>query len=218
MKTFLLIDDHPIVRFSYKNILVQSELFSDSLFYEASNINEAKEIIDKYFIDIAIVDLNLNNESGVEVIQYLQKVQKNCKIIVISFYQNIQIAYILKSLKVNAYVPKSIDINNIEQICKQVLQTNNFIAPQEYQYDLEMFDDKDLLLFLNNIKELTITEKQVLRLKVKNIKNIDIANFLGIKIKTVENYINKISVLCIPASYTFKEFIEKYKNILQFFI
>lgn len=63
MKNVLVLDDNSMFRFSVKALLSEYESFN---VIEAENITEANELAKKDKIDLAIIDIELRHESGID--------------------------------------------------------------------------------------------------------------------------------------------------------
>jgi len=214
----LIVEDHPLISLSYKQ-LIQNRI-EKVYFFEANNLTEAIKHISENKFSIAIVDLNLKGESGLNVIKLIKTKQPKCKIIVVSLYEEIETVWFCKKMGANAFLTKTSEEKIFINILKQVIDSkeDEFITTLELQEKLSYLLYEDINYFFEEFSKLTNKEKMVLKLKLHNYKNSDIAEILEIKPKTVENHISRISTKCIPNKYNFHEFIEKYKNTLTFIV
>ena len=71
MTSFLIVDDHAVVRRGLHQILRES--FRDAKFGDASSAAEALELAGQERWDIALIDLNLKGRDGLSL-----RTQKNC--------------------------------------------------------------------------------------------------------------------------------------------
>jgi len=215
----LIVEDHPLIRLSYKNII--KDYFEEVIFFEADNIIDTSKYLEEYLITFAIVDLNLKGISGFNVIKHLKAKQPSCKIIVISLYDEIETVWLCKKLGANGFIPKTSDEKMFVDVIKNVLydSNNDVFITTDYLNEklLHLFSD-DIDYFFEEFSTLTDKEKMVFKLKIHNYKNIDISKILDIKLKTVENYITRISTKCIPKNYTFNQFLEKYQKSINFIV
>ncbi|MCX7954043.1 MAG: response regulator transcription factor [Bacteroidales bacterium] len=217
MKSILIIDDHPFIRHSCKTIISSIEKYCNYVVYECDNIKEASKYIEtKPYI--AIVDLNLGDQSGLSIIKEINEKSAKTKIIVISIYEDIEMIWLLVKMNVKAFIPKSCDITILKEVLEKIDDINGCYLPKNILSKYNKFNNEIFDYLINNIKYLSVQEKLVLKLKIKGFNNDEIANILNIKIKTVENHINNIKNKVIPPPYTFKEFLDKYKDTLQVII
>ena len=94
----LYIEDEEIIKENIKKTLT---LFCENIF-DASNIEDAKIILQKYRIDIVITDINLPNENGIEFIKEFRKIDKKIPIIILSAYTDKN--YLLEAIKLNLQI------------------------------------------------------------------------------------------------------------------
>lgn len=80
----VIIDDHPVVRKGILSILTNEEGIDE--IREASNIKEAINVISRRDMDIAIVDLNLQEEDGFDIIEQAKDMNLKTKFIVMSTF------------------------------------------------------------------------------------------------------------------------------------
>lgn len=217
MTNIIILDDHPIIRISLTNMLKQ--IYPNSNIYQTSNIKEFYNIIHTTKpIDLAFIDIFLqNNECGLSVIQSLKTDHHNAIAIVFSLYESPEIQWILKKYQVNAFFPKSIELSVIQDYLMKIDEYKKrfFTVNSQLNNELNDLQLTHIEHFINNINELTPLEYNILKLKANQYKNNDIAQILNIKLKTVENYINRISDKIVHKDLKFNDFINKYHEIIR---
>lgn len=217
MKFILIVDDHPLIIHSYKTIISSLDKFKNYKVFESNNLQDSFAYVNQK-PSIAIIDLNLGEESGITLIKYINEKSPDTKIIVISFYDNIELVWLLVRLNVKAFIPKTSDISTLKEVLEKIDCINDYYLPNNILKRYFKFNNEALNYLLNNIKLLTNQEKIIFRLKIKNFKNKEISKLLNIKQKTVENHINNIKNKIIPHGYDFKEFLEVYKDTINLII
>ncbi len=117
-----------------KSIRIVLRKFLESLGHnvvEASNGNEALEMLNKS-IDIAFVDINMPDLSGLEILERV----KNVPIIIVTAYGTMD--YTVKAVKLGAvdYIVKPFDLDDIKNVINRVLR-ESFKKPKVkvYEYD-----------------------------------------------------------------------------------
>ena len=103
-KKILIADDHKIFLDGLNLIL--NEINHIKIVAQASNGKEAIEAFKNIEIDIAIIDLNMNDFSGIDLISALKSIQPKCKIIVLSMVDDSSIIKSLLNNYIDAYVIK----------------------------------------------------------------------------------------------------------------
>ena len=103
-KSILVIDDHPIVLAGLQTLISQDGLYTKIRC--ASNLQSAKEIIERENIDTIIIDLELSNENGLVLIKLLHHEHPKTKIVVYTMHQEIWTIRQLMSEDADAIVLK----------------------------------------------------------------------------------------------------------------
>lgn len=174
MTRLLIIDDHAVVRQG----LVQA--FCDKGFDSietAGNLREARAKIAAFNPEAIIVDLNLPDGSGLEVVQWVRKHSTNVAIIILSMNDPAQFIKVARSSGANAYLSKSQSMPEIISSVTFALSnpgtfTSNLTADQQQDFDL------------------TPREIEVLYLLAEGASNVEISRRLFISISTVKTHIS----------------------------
>lgn len=211
--SILLIDDHPIVVNHLKQLILK--LLPDSKFFIASCVDELKKILSRNdFFQLAIVDIHLKNEeNGLTLIKYLKKYCE--KIVVFSHHISVEYAYVAIKNGANFYVSKICPEEELIELFGNILfhnkqNTDNKIYSSENIIVLSEIEE-----LYEKIKTLTKTEIIILRLKINDFENNEIADSLFISKKTVENHINQISQKVLKEQELFKDWLKNNKRILK---
>ncbi len=100
----LVADDHPIVREGLKRLL-QDE-FPSSVIEEASCSSEALDAIRAQSWDVVILDINLPDKNGLEVLKEAKNLRQLLPVIVLSVYPEEQYAMRAFRAGADAYLTK----------------------------------------------------------------------------------------------------------------
>lgn len=146
--------------------------------------------------DLILLDLNLPDFSGFELLKYLRKNNISIPVITISAYS--QLEKKLESFKLGAidYIVKPVDMEELEARIWVHLSQNSKIEPIK---SIEVFKIVDnIVYFKNNPLKLTTTEKKIISILLSNknilIKREDLAKSLSSKSnqRTLDFHINNI--------------------------
>lgn len=109
-----------ILNFFFKNVL------------HTNSLSYAKNVYEKSFPSIIIIDINLNESSGIYFIKELRKKNKSIPIIVVT--ENKEIEVLIDAIKLNLidYLLKPVDINKLVYAlnlsAKQILNSGEIIT------------------------------------------------------------------------------------------
>ena len=122
----VIIDDHPLVR---KGVEMVASLEPDLEFAGyASNGKEALELIAQTNPDVALVDLRLPEEHGLEIIKKARDAGSRCKYIILTSYATKEEIQQAMALGVEGYVLK-------EALPEELLSAIRLVAKGRKYYD-----------------------------------------------------------------------------------
>lgn len=119
MLKVMLVDDEVIIRQGLKKI-INWQSVGFEIAGEASNGAEAIEKIASLSPDVVITDIRMASSDGIYLLQELKKRKADCKIIVISGYDDF--SYIQEAMAANAYsyLLKPVDIDKLYKVMDEV--------------------------------------------------------------------------------------------------
>ncbi|MCB0283792.1 MAG: sigma-54-dependent Fis family transcriptional regulator [Calditrichaeota bacterium] len=117
----LVVDDEEFIRANIKNILLDENY---NLFLSASG-NDALEVVKKENVDLALLDLNLPDMNGIEILKNLKKIDPELLVIIITGYASVESA--VEALKLGAYdyIKKPFKADAIKLIIRLALETQS---------------------------------------------------------------------------------------------
>lgn len=118
-ETILIIDDESFIRENVQRILSEDGY----RVLEASNGSEALELVDSDEVDLALLDLNLGPENGLNLLGALKEANPDLLVIIITGYGSVESA--VDALKLGAfdYMKKPFKADALRVIVKLALQT-----------------------------------------------------------------------------------------------
>jgi DNA-binding NarL/FixJ family response regulator len=176
MARLLIIDDHAVVRQG----LIQA--FNDKGFASidtAGTLKEARAKIAAFNPEAIIIDLNLPDGSGLEVVQWVRKFSPDIAIIILSLNDPAQFVKIARSSGANAYLSKS-------QSMQEIISSVNFALSHPGSFTSTIAADQPLDF------DITAREIEVLYLLAEGASNLDISLKLFISISTVKTHISTV--------------------------
>jgi DNA-binding NarL/FixJ family response regulator len=104
MKRILIIDDHAVVRDGVKKIY--DEQPGQVVFGEATTKSEALQLAREQDWDLAVLDLSLGNQSGLEVLKELKQIHPRLPVLILSMHSEEQYARRAFKAGASGYVTK----------------------------------------------------------------------------------------------------------------
>ena len=178
----LLADDHPMIRAGFKSMLDKNERFE--IVGEAGNGKELIALADELYPDIILVDISMPVMSGLDVLEELSGRIPAARLIVLTMHEERE--YILQALKNGAagYLLKNIERFELERAIITVYEGGKYFSPVVTNILAEAVSKPEP----GDTAEVTPREKEVLELVAKGNSTKQIADLLGISIRTVESH------------------------------
>jgi len=185
MQTKILIaDQYPIISVGISRII--SEIDSNAKFLPlAKNGEELLDSLKLFYPDILILELDLPNTYGIQIIKDIKERFRNTKVIIFS-HQPDEI-YALSTIKagVSAYIPKNVDAKTIQLAYSRVARGGIYLSESLTK---QLNDRNFKNTHYNAFKKLSSREVEVLNLLSTGKRNKEIATSLAINEKTVSTY------------------------------
>src|SRR2546423_10700832 len=105
MKRILIIDDHAVVRDGVKKIFDEQQPGA-VVFGEASTRQEALQLAREQDWDLAVLDLSLGNQSGLEVLKELKELRPRLPVLILSMHSEEQYARRAFKAGASGYITK----------------------------------------------------------------------------------------------------------------
>ena len=180
----LLTDDHLLVRSGIKNILEQA---SDiKVVAEASNGQEAITAVKLQRPDVVLLDIQMPVMDGIDTCKQLKMTWPDIKILMLTVHEEELYALCLIEAGALGYITKRADIDELHKAVRLVSKGSMYLSDQcKDQIIYQLLQKKGKTDILGALSD---REIQVFYLIVQGQKTKDIANDLGLSIKTVANH------------------------------
>jgi len=183
----LLADDHVVVRAGIRQFLEQT---SDiQVVAEASNGNEACELIEQFKPDVAVLDIQMPLMSGIEVTRWVRSNHLSVGILVLTAYDDAPYVQAVLQAGSNGYVLKTAEPQEIIEGVRDVFRGKSVLDVTLAQKLIAKLGGKTESQL---IEPLTDRELQILTLTAKGFTNKAIGMQLGISDRTVQNHLANI--------------------------
>ncbi len=202
----LLADDHQLFTEGLKNILGRSQKYSFHILGEALNGNELISLIEKEIPDLVLLDLNMPESDGLEVLETIRKKYKDLRILALTMYDEVKLVKSAFKSGVDGYILKNSDPKDLLFAIDVVLQGKTYLGDgvelvgKAWRKNglvehgsKKKFEDSFIQKY-----NLTKREMEILRLITQALSNKEIADELYISDQTVgvhrKNIMRKLSV------------------------
>ncbi len=187
---FLLVDDHPLFRQGLASVIGNVRRYKVAA--EANTITQALSLLDSIEVDVALVDISLQQENGLELVKTLKTTHPEISCIVVSMYD--EIIYASSALKAGAkgYVMKQEAASSLLDAIEVVLKGKIYLSKDMRERMLDTMLLGDSREEIDPVKLLSIREMEVLRLLGQGFGVSEIAQNLNLSVKTINVYRDNI--------------------------
>lgn len=179
-------DDHSMIREGLKQLL---ELDGDiKVIAEANDGIECMEMLQKQVPNILLLDINMPQMNGIQVLETIRKEKIKVKILILTIHNEVE--YLMKAVEIgiDGYVLKDSDISVLKKAIYAINGGESYIEPSLTPYFNKKLEKKKE----KRIDSLSKREIQVLELIAEGNFNKEIAQKLFISEKTVKNHVSSI--------------------------
>lgn len=205
----VIADDHQLFTEGLKNILRKSSRFDFDIIGEAGDGNALIPILHRSFPDLLLLDLNMPESDGFDVLMKIREEYSDLKILALTMYDEAKLVKTAFKAGVDGYILKQTGPAELMEAIDVVLQGktyvgegvdiigNQYVSPSAMNGNRKAkrskFEDKFIQKY-----NLTKRELEILRLITQALSNKEIAKELYISDQTVsvhrKNIMRKLGV------------------------
>lgn len=183
----LLADDHPVFRRGLGMILMADNQVQ--VVGEAGAGNQALAMIRELQPDIAILDVNMPDQTGFDVARELQQYNLATRIIFLTMHCDESVFNTALDLGAYGYLLKESAIEDILSCVKAVAEGKNFISPQLSTFLMNRASRATAFIKKQpTLNDLTPTERRILTRIARQQTSREIADALCVSIRTIERH------------------------------
>lgn len=192
----LLADDHPVVRKGIRSCLESLEHIE--VVGEAVDGLDAVKKVKELSPDIVLMDIDMPNMNGLDATRAIREECPGTKVVILSIHTNKH--YVLQIIQSGAqgYVLKDADPAELAKAIESVDSGQPFFSPDINQIVLNQYLAEAGADENSQSNALTNRERQVLAMIAEGQSNKEMANKLGVGVRTVETHrervMNKLNI------------------------
>jgi len=170
------VDDHPLFRVGFVGVVNSTPGFR--VVAQAGTRQEALDSLASTAPDLAVVDLRMGDDSGIEIGAALKQARPGLRVLICSAFLNETEAQRAAQCKLDGYLLKTADLKEIRQALRDIVMHGAHWSSQANQ----------MLAQANDRVALSPREKQVLLWAARGAMDKEIADALGLSLHTVVGY------------------------------
>lgn len=183
----LVADDHAIVRKGLVQII--ADTMDIEVAAEAGNADEVFQFVRSDKFDVVVLDLNLGDTSGLEVLKNIKAEYPDLPILMLSVYPENQFAVRTLRAGASGYLNKDSAPEQLVSAIRRVAQNKRYVSPavaEELLFHLDADNEGPLHEMLSD------REFQVMRLIASGNTVSEIADSLSLSVKTISTYRSRV--------------------------
>lgn len=185
--TFLLADDHSLIRQGIVFLLEEMELEYE--IHHASTLKKVLESLQANPIDIAIIDAHFPDGNSLTILSEIKNISPETKILIFSgIDENTQSLKFINA-GANGFLSKLSEEEDVKQAILKMINSGEYISSVTQALLMSSVHNRNLI---NPLFSLTERELQIAEMYAEGLGNLEIANQLDIKQNTVSTLKKRI--------------------------
>jgi DNA-binding NarL/FixJ family response regulator len=188
----LLVDDQALVRAGFRMILdAEPEI---EIVAEATDGLEALALVDRYTVDVALMDIRMPNLDGIEATRRLLERSPTTKVLMLTTFDLNEYVYEALRAGASGFLLKDAPPERLVEAIHVVAEGDALLAPSITRRVIEEYVRRPLAPdgVPAQVGELTTRELEVLRLVARGRSNAEIAKELVLGETTVKTHVARI--------------------------
>jgi DNA-binding NarL/FixJ family response regulator len=188
----LLVDDHSLIRAGVRALVL--DIPGYAVIGEASDGSQLLEMVEQLSPDIILLDISMKHTGGLEALRRLKAVHPQSKVLILSMHTDPTL--IMQALESGAhgYLLKDTTANELEHALQALRNNERYLSPAIAHTVITQALSSTRKGPPESVQTHNLTARQleILRLIVRGKSTREIANGLGLSIKTVETHRSQI--------------------------
>ncbi len=186
----LVVDDHPAIREAIADII--ADKMGMELVGQASNADEAFQLVQKMQPDVAVIDISLEDAHGLDLVQNIRAQYPHVQVVVFSMYD--ESVYAERAIRAGAsgYLMKSEPTQSVVEAIRSVMQGEVYLSRRMASRMLSKIATGRSSSPGFAIDQLTDREMAVCQMLGEGFSVQEITQRLNLSRKTVETYRRRV--------------------------
>ena len=186
IRRFLVVDDHPVFRRGLVALIHSREGYRVEA--EAGSAEEALEALEAFVPDIALVDITLKAENGLDLVRTIRKIHPGVPVLIVTMHD--EIVYAERAMKAGArgLVMKQEAPETILEAVRMVLSGRVYLSEAMNERLIEAMFAAPGDGESSPIERLSERETEVLEFIGQGFGAAEIARTLSLSVKTINTY------------------------------
>jgi len=191
--TVVLVDDHPLARSGVRQFLKRDRHIE--IVGETDTEREAVDLIGQLQPDVVILDIRLRHGTGINVVRAAKAIAPNAKTLVLTAYDDDRSVDAFVKLGAAGYMLKTTSPAQLRRAVHNVAAGSLVFAAEVAPRVKSLLDGNGRGIRRGSAaanRHLTIRQAEVLEYIGQGFRNREIAETLGISVKTVEAHVERV--------------------------
>ncbi|MFP4113823.1 MAG: response regulator transcription factor [Spirochaetota bacterium] len=186
MERFIVIDDHPIFRQGLVSLIESNPSYK--VIAEAGTMDDALDALAKHDVDIALVDITLEEGNGIDLIRQMRSAYPDVPVLVVTMHDEIVYAERVLRAGARGLVMKQQPPSTVVQAIRTVLSGRVYLSEQMNARMLEAMFSEPKAEQAPLVDRLSERELEVFEYIGQGYGVAEIAEILNLSAKTVHTY------------------------------
>ncbi|WP_277963347.1 response regulator transcription factor [Pseudomonas sp. RIT-To-2] len=188
----LLVDDHSLIRAGVRALV--SDIPGYAVVGEASDGNQLLEMVRHLDPDIVLLDLSMRDTGGLDALGRLQAARLRSKVLILSMHTDPDMIMQALEMGAHGYLLKDTTAVELEQALDALRGNERYLSPAiaHTVINQALIRVQGNKAAADDSHKLTARQLEILRLIVRGKSTREIANGLGLSVKTVETHRSQI--------------------------
>jgi len=187
----LLVDDHSLIRAGVRALVM--DLPGYAVIGEANDGSQLLAMVEHMSPDIVLLDISMKQTGGLEALTQLKRIRPQSKVLILSMHTDP--ALIMQALESGAhgYLLKDTTPTELEHALQALRNNERYLSPAiAHTVITQALTRNQKTPVPPDTHNLTARQLEILRLIVRGKSTREIANGLGLSVKTVETHRSQV--------------------------